>query len=123
MGRITYESIGIMLPGRDLLVITSKPKLTSDIGKPKILKTIESGINYALSMNAEKLFICGGEKIYKYAIHIADEMLITQIDDEFEGDTFFPKINNKEWAYSVIDTIGGYNLLRYIRSSRKNLVS
>ncbi len=37
------------------------------------------------------MFVIGGGKIYQQMIGIADQLIITEIKKEFEGDTKFPK--------------------------------
>jgi dihydrofolate reductase len=65
----------------------------------------ESIIHY--KKNAEKnIFIIGGGQIYKEAIDkdLVDEMLITHIDHAFEGDTWFPEINENTWKRELVMT-------------------
>ena len=38
-----------------------------------------------------KLFIIGGGVVYRQAMELADEMIITLVHKEYEGDTFFPE--------------------------------
>ena len=35
--------------------------------------------------------------IYNFLMPYVKKMYVTQIDKEFEGDTFFPKISEEEW--------------------------
>ena len=81
MGRKTYESIGKPLPGRDNYVIT---KSIDKIEGCNILGTLEE-VN---SLEGD-IFIIGGGEIYNKFIKIADEIYLTIIDCEVEGDTFF----------------------------------
>ena len=39
----------------------------------------------------------GGGTVYKEAIDKADKLYLTLVHGKFEGDTFFPKIDNKLW--------------------------
>jgi dihydrofolate reductase len=45
----------------------------------------------ALVADAEKAFVIGGAQIYAEALPQADEIVLTEIDRDFEGDAFFPK--------------------------------
>ena len=42
-------------------------------------------------------FIIGGGEIYKQSIDIADRIYLTLVQEDFEGDTYFPEIG-KEWT-------------------------
>ena len=45
----------------------------------------------------EELFVIGGATIYKMLMPYTKKMYITKIDEEFEADTYFPVIDEKEW--------------------------
>ena len=94
MGRKTFESIGRPLPGRENIVITrNKEYQKSGI-------TIVNGLEEALEglRSEEEVFIIGGAEIFKYADTIATKLYTTIIHEEFEGDTWFPEINEAEWT-------------------------
>ena len=88
MGRKTYESIGKPLPGRDNYVIT---KSIDKIEGCNILGTLEE-VN---SLEGD-IFIIGGGEIYNKFIKIADEIYLTIIDCEVDGDTFF-NLDLNDW--------------------------
>ena len=48
-------------------------------------------------MDGEELFIIGGAHIFKETLPIADFLYLTYIDEEFEGDTYFPEVNEQDW--------------------------
>jgi dihydrofolate reductase len=51
-----------------------------------------------LNCPSGKLFVIGGAQLYKSTIDIADELIITHINENFEKvDTYFPKINSCLW--------------------------
>ncbi len=45
----------------------------------------------------KEIFIIGGSKIYYETIGIADKIILTHIESEYDGDTYFPKIEEKQW--------------------------
>lgn len=97
MGRKTFESIvarlGRPLPGRRNIVVTRNSSWTFP------------GIDHASSLDqalllcaAEpRVFVIGGAQLYAEALHVADELIITEIDRMIEGDAFFPEINMNDW--------------------------
>ena len=47
--------------------------------------------------SAEENFVIGGATIYKLLLPKASKLYITKINQNFEGDAFFPEINQEEW--------------------------
>jgi dihydrofolate reductase len=87
MGRKTRESLSQPLPDRFNIVITGEyaPHL-GDAVVPSIAQAIVA----ACREGCEKAFIIGGGQIYKAALPICDEALITMVQaPELEGDTYF----------------------------------
>lgn len=93
MGRKTYESIGKPLPNRLNIVISSDRKLL--INGCIVVDSIKKALRKASSN--PNIFIIGGGKIYEQTMDIADRIILTQIDENFEGDTYFPEIG-KDWC-------------------------
>lgn len=88
MGRKTYDSIAKPLPGRFNVVLSRNTIL--NITGCCLANSLEEGITCC--GNHEKIFIIGGRTLYKDSLHQADTILLTVLDDEYEGDTFFPQI-------------------------------
>ena len=93
MGRKTYESIGKPLPNRRSIIITRDENL--QIKDCEVVNSLEE----ALLLCNNDCFIIGGGEIYKQSLSIADELYLTLIDEEFEGDTYFPEID-ENWFES-----------------------
>jgi dihydrofolate reductase len=90
MGRKTWESIPDRfrpLPGRRNVVVTRNPEWAAD-GAERA-GSVEEAL--ALVEGAERVFVIGGAEVYAAALPHADELVLTEIDAEFEGDTFFPE--------------------------------
>jgi dihydrofolate reductase len=63
----------------------------------KVAHSIEESLQLAEKSGVPKVYILGGGEIYKQTIALADQLIITEIDAEFEGDTFFPEIDKSHW--------------------------
>jgi dihydrofolate reductase len=95
MGRKTFESIGRVLPKRKHVVLTrGTPELPEEV---KIIHDLDIVKNWNENNPDEEYFIIGGGNVYEQAIPIADRLYITWIDEDFEGDTFFPNYSLEEW--------------------------
>ena len=96
MGRKTYESIGRPLPNRTHLIISRNPDFQAPEGHYSFQK-IEDAIIFCNKTGVEKLFIIGGGQIYQETISLCDQLEITEVNAEPEGDTYFPEIDSKIW--------------------------
>lgn len=106
MGRKTYESIGKPLPGRTNIIITSKPdQVTGDVVTvSSVDEALARAKQIATDTQVDEVFIIGGGQIYQAAMPQTDRIYLTVIHKDFEGDTFFPKINPAEWTEEVIQS-------------------
>jgi dihydrofolate reductase len=93
MGRKTYESIGRPLPGRENIIIT-RNSTYSAVGC-KVIQSIDEIIE--LSKTKTETFVIGGSEIFKEILPFVDKLYITEIEEEFEGDTYFPNIPFEDW--------------------------
>lgn len=105
MGRRNYDSIPEKyrpLKNRTNVVVTRKQdfKATDCV----VVNSIEEGIEIAKQNKDSECFIIGGGQIYAQALqsNLVDKMYITHIDHTFEGDTFFPNFDKKDWTLRVI---------------------
>jgi dihydrofolate reductase len=95
MGRKTYETIGIPLPGRTMIIITKNQSYL-----PKgciVVNSIEEAIRVADRNNEKEVFIIGGGEVYKQSIDIANKIYLTAVHADTDADVFFPKIDNSSW--------------------------
>lgn len=86
MGRKTFESIGKPLPGRRNVILTRDKGFR--VEGAEVVHTVEEVLK-----RQEDLFIIGGATIYEQFMPYAEKLYITKIEAEFEGDAFFPPID------------------------------
>lgn len=102
MGRKTHESIikklGTTLPNRVNIVVSSTLTLNFGMGGCIVARSFEEALDIALQNNTQKkVFIIGGEQMYKASLLFADKIYSTMVHGDFMGDTFFPKLDPEEW--------------------------
>ena len=99
MGRKTYESFAAgALPGRFNFVVTHQKLWDANSDKVKVAENINDAVSLAEQTDCKEIFIIGGGQIYADAIKtIANKIYITRVHATFDGDTFFPVINESEW--------------------------
>ena len=95
MGRKTFESLGRVLPNRHHIILCNDAKLNIEDENVEILDDISKLDKYINS--EEENFVIGGATMYRLLMPYAKKMYITEIDKEFDGDVYFPKINKDEW--------------------------
>ncbi|WP_226389050.1 dihydrofolate reductase [Penaeicola halotolerans] len=96
MGRKTFESMGKPLPNRTSVVITRQKDYTVPEGH-HVVHSLEEAFSLCEQKDLEKVFVLGGAEIYKMALPLVDELIITEVKESFEGDAYFPKIDRQEW--------------------------
>lgn len=108
MGRKTFESImialGKPLPNRFNIVITSNKDYKLPVGVARassLAEALTMAEVHNIGRIDPKAFVIGGESLYREALPIADELHITEVDTEVDGDTFFPVFDRE--AYKVIE--------------------
>ena len=93
MGRKTFAAIGKPLPGRRNLVISHNPDFKAE--GAEVFNQIDSAL--AQCADLEQVFIIGGASLYEAMLARADFLYLTEIDKDFEGDTFFPEFDRQDW--------------------------
>ena len=111
MGRKTYESLPKdkkPLPNRINIVITRDINFTAN--GCMVVGSLEEAI---LKIdNRKNTFIIGGGEIYKQAINFVDKIYVTEINNEYEGDTYFTEISDK-WDLVGIEKNDECNFMTY----------
>lgn len=95
MGRKTFESLANPLPHRDSWVVTRNKSYHAE--GITVFHSLESAIKEGEQKGLDTVFILGGGEIYRQSMLLADKMIITEVHDNFEGDTIFPEIDLAVW--------------------------
>lgn len=117
MGRKTFETLGKPLKGR-LNIVVSKNKSYKTLFDDVIIESsLDSAIENCKRINPERIFIIGGGEIYKQAISFVDEMIVTFMKFDAEGEVKFPFINNDDWKVEKIIDNDLFEIFRYLRKN------
>ena len=103
MGRKTWDSLPPRfrpLPGRRNIVVTRNPKWGAE--GAEAVPSLDAAL--ALASEAPRAFVIGGGELYRLALPIADELVLTEIDRTFDGDTWFPKWDAAQFAETSRET-------------------
>jgi dihydrofolate reductase len=85
MGRGVFEELNeIPLPGRKNIVLS----------RTKTYENVDTYTSLQIALDEldeDEVFIIGGGVLYRDALPEADKMILTQVNKEYEGDTYFPE--------------------------------
>ena len=95
MGRRTFESLGRILPNRKHIILCNDMEMNIDDENVEVLEDISLLDKYINS--DEECFVIGGATIYRLLMPYSNKMYITKINQDFEGDVYFPEIKDEEW--------------------------
>lgn len=95
MGRKRFESLGTILPDRKHIVFSQNPDFKVNNENVEIVHSMLQIQQYIEDENEN--FVIGGAMIYNLLMPYVTKMYVTEIDKDFEGDTFFPRINSDIW--------------------------
>lgn len=112
MGRKTFASIGRPLPHRRNVVIS-----TQEIPGVESYRLLEDALEAV--KNDEQVFVIGGGQLYAALLDRADELFLTLVDNDVEGDTFFPPFEHlltTRFRESFREAHPGFTFVDYIRT-------
>ncbi len=98
MGRKTWDSIPSAykpLPNRTNIVVTRQEDLNLP-GADHVFNDLDIAIKFAHTIDPDP-FIIGGATLYEAALPKTTDLYLTLVKGDYEGDTFFPEINEFEW--------------------------
>jgi len=116
MGRKTYDSIGKPLPNRENRVITRQENYS--LRGARVFPTLEDALSAPIqnipagpgtsglekdgkaapALKFDEIFVIGGGEIYRQALPLADRIYLTVIDQDYEGDAFFPDFSGMNFV-------------------------
>ena len=112
MGRKTYESIGRPLPKRRNIVLTRDSTWSADgvevIHRPEDLENLPD--------LKGRVFIIGGSEIYAAFFPRLEDLLVSHVFAEHEGDTRFPEFKGDFPDSELIESHNSFEVRRRSRS-------
>ena len=109
MGRRTWESLKGPLPGRENIVVTRTP------GYEAPGAAVATSLAGALALCAGETFafVIGGTRLFEEALPLADGMVLTEIQRDYEGYTWFPAWDRSQWRESQRETHAAADGMRF----------
>jgi dihydrofolate reductase len=123
MGRRTWQSLPKQLPDREHVVVSSHAlDVPSDV---IVVRSLNEAL--ALPNPTDPVFVIGGNALYAEALAFVDDLYLTEIDADVEGDTRFPSWDRSKFREASRETHHGtlagdgaltrFDFVHYVRSS------
>jgi dihydrofolate reductase len=111
MGRKTYESIGRPLPKRRNIVLTRDAHWSA----PGV-EVIHSPEDLAkLSDIVGQVFVIGGSEIYTAFLPMLDDLLVSHVFANHEGDTVLPEFESSFPQSEIVESHADFEVRRHSR--------
>ena len=97
MGRVTWESLPEKfrpLPGRTNVVVSRQTSFEAT--GAQVVSSLEAAM--ALFPTNEVVWLIGGAQLYAQALPLVSQIVVTEIDADFEGDAFAPMLSTNDWT-------------------------
>ena len=114
MGRKTYQSLPdsfTPLPDRENIVLT-RSDFKPENDSVKVANSLEDAWEKS---SKEKVFIIGGAGIYRQTIDKADKMILTEVHQNYDGDTYFPDYSKDQWSEEIREDHENFSFVTYHR--------
>lgn len=115
MGRKTFETLGKPLKGRQNIIVTRNQSYSVDFTEVLIMHSLDEAVEFCRKKSEKQIFIIGGGEIYRQAISLADEMIISVMKFDAEGEVKFPQFSKNLWKVVSTEDHEHFEILRYER--------
>ncbi|ESS11120.1 MAG: dihydrofolate reductase [uncultured archaeon A07HR60] len=121
MGRRTYDGIvdglGGPLPDRTSVVL-SRSALSLPAGAVHadgVETAVETAATDAAARDVDTIYVAGGESVYELFLGQADRLVLTEVHQEYEGDTRFPAFDQGDWTETTREDHEEFSFVTYER--------
>jgi dihydrofolate reductase len=94
LGRTTFEGIGTPLPDRQSIVVTSDPAWAHE--GVLVARSVEEAVAIGAGLD-ETVMVGGGAQVYRVALPLASDQILTEVHASPEGDTHYPEFDESQW--------------------------
>jgi dihydrofolate reductase len=116
MGRVTYESIGRPLPGRETIVLSRRDGV--EIPGVQVIRDL-SGLA-GVRVQGE-VFVVGGAEVYRVALPYCRDLYLTELPEAVEGDRFFPVFEELFRFSAVLRETAAMRIVHYVNDEVRPL--
>ena len=103
MGDVTFNGIKSPLIGRKTIILTKNKKYKFEHKDVSIETNYKKIVSKYENNKKEDIIICGGSSIYKLFLPFVEEMIISEVKGNFNGDVYFPSWNKELYNLSDVN--------------------
>ncbi len=92
-GRKTYKDMIKYTPSKYITIVTRDHTFSAP--GCSIVYSIQQALESV--KNEREVMVVGGSEIYEQTLPYLSRIYLTLVNDESEGDTYFPELDTKEW--------------------------
>jgi dihydrofolate reductase len=96
LGRTTFEEMEGWFGDRKAVVITGQREYRAHTAAV-LAPSVERGLQLAAEQGAAQIFVAGGGRIYREALPLVDEMVLSRVPGRWGGKVFFPEWDMRQW--------------------------
>ena len=94
LGRTTFEGIGRPLPDRQSIVVTRDPGWAYE--GVLVARSVQEAVDLGAGLDS-LVNVGGGGHVYRDAITLATDQILTEVHASPEGDTHYPDFEASDW--------------------------
>ena len=118
MGRKTLEAMDALLKKRKNIVVTRNQNYIPPFNEALVFHNLQDAYNYCEDEGYEKLFVIGGGEIYLQALNSVDEIILSVMKFEREGDVFFPEIDKNKFELTSKEEHSEFTIMWFKKKSK-----
>ncbi|WP_394405892.1 dihydrofolate reductase [Streptococcus sp. 20-1249] len=101
MGRVTFDGIGgRVLPNRISIILTRDKDYSVANNQVLVMHSVQEILDWYVGQE-KNLYVIGGAQVFRAFEPYLDEVVLTEIHDQYEGDTYFPS----EFDWSIFEQV------------------
>ena len=94
LGRTTFEGIGKPLPDRQSIVVKRDPAWSYD--GVLVARSVDEAVRIGAGLD-DMVMVGGGAQVYRDALPVATDQILTEVHATPDGDTFYPDFDEADW--------------------------
>lgn len=120
MGRKTWETLKKPLPNRINIILSKNQNFSISDSNIVTCNSLNEAFDYCNKRNFEKIYIIGGGEIFSQSIDYADEIILSEMNFETEGDKYFVNLDINEWIIQNIEYFYDFKVIYYKRKKNSD---